>query len=304
MVKHSTLKKLTYLPLQLFNFYLLVLTSSLKAQSQDTLHSKYISIGAKHAGICFGNCRVYSGLRANIIDKYTHKVNGINMIVCGRRLPRCDSNKCKVNGINVGFLLNNAYQVNGLSFAIFTDGGTIHKGANKVNGIEIGVFGCSGDETNGLGIGGFFYCKNRINGVAISYIGCVAKKINGMAAASLLGADTLNGIFGGGCIEVGTRNKYHYRSIVQRDTTGQLNGVAISFFTFAANVKGLLLSLLGNSCFVQKGLSIGLFNYAQHLDGVQIGLINYAANTRILCLPIINMHFKKGKKQIKNRGNN
>jgi hypothetical protein len=42
----------------------------------------------------------------------------------------------------------------------------------------------------------------------------------------------------------------------------------------------------------QHGLTIGLFNYAESLDGVQVGLLNYAGNNRagLRWLPIANAH--------------
>ena len=57
---------------------------------------------------------------------------------------------------------------------------------------------------------------------------------------------------------------------------GQMRGVNISAYK---NVRG-----------TQRGLAIGIFNYARTLDGLQIGLLNYARNkprgTRLL--PIVN----------------
>jgi hypothetical protein len=43
----------------------------------------------------------------------------------------------------------------------------------------------------------------------------------------------------------------------------------------------------------QRGLTIGLFNYATHLSGAQLGLLNYAGNNpRFLrLLPGLNLSF-------------
>jgi len=44
---------------------------------------------------------------------------------------------------------------------------------------------------------------------------------------------------------------------------------------------------------VQRGLAIGIFNWARELRGVQIGLLNYAGNNEpsFRLLPILNAHF-------------
>jgi hypothetical protein len=44
---------------------------------------------------------------------------------------------------------------------------------------------------------------------------------------------------------------------------------------------------------VQRGLTIGIFNWARELRGVQIGLLNYAGNNEppFRLVPILNAHF-------------
>ena len=42
---------------------------------------------------------------------------------------------------------------------------------------------------------------------------------------------------------------------------------------------------------VQHGITIGILNYARHLDGLQIGLLNYAGNKRSMkWMPVFNYH--------------
>ena len=43
----------------------------------------------------------------------------------------------------------------------------------------------------------------------------------------------------------------------------------------------------------KRGLTIGIFNKAEELEGIQIGLLNHAGNNRgmLRWLPLINAHF-------------
>jgi hypothetical protein len=61
---------------------------------------------------------------------------------------------------------------------------------------------------------------------------------------------------------------------------GIVRGVAASAFT---HVKG-----------EQRGLSIGLLNYARRLEGVQLGILNYAGNrpAALRWLPVMNWSFE------------
>ena len=62
------------------------------------------------------------------------------------------------------------------------------------------------------------------------------------------------------------------------EETGRFQGVAAAGFNY---VKG-----------EQRGLTIGVVNYARRLHGVQVGLINYARNNPpgLRVLPAINVN--------------
>ncbi|MEQ8425689.1 MAG: hypothetical protein RIA63_13320, partial [Cyclobacteriaceae bacterium] len=71
----------------------------------------------------------------------------------------------------------------------------------------------------------------------------------------------------------------------EEEQSGSMKGASVSAFN---HVKG-----------TQKGVTIGIFNYARKQRGFQIGLLNYVKdNPRGLrLLPIFNFHFKdKGDK--------
>jgi hypothetical protein len=74
----------------------------------------------------------------------------------------------------------------------------------------------------------------------------------------------------------------------------EIRGVAIAPAYLRINdgglVRGANLSAWNDVRGTQRGLAIGVFNYARTLDGVQVGVLNYARNkpagTRLL--PIAN----------------
>ena len=109
----------------------------------------------------------------------------------------------------------------------------------------------------GIGVGGTL----KYASVAVGGIG--ASRIEGVAAATAVGAESVRGLV----IAPG------YFRIANG---GQMRGVNLSAYN---NVRGL-----------QRGLAIGIFNYARTLDGLQVGILNYAGNksrgTRLL--PIVN----------------
>lgn len=109
----------------------------------------------------------------------------------------------------------------------------------------------------GMGVGGTL----RWLGISLGGIG--AQRIEGVALAPAVGALDVRGL----------ALAPAYFRIEQH---GTVRGVNVSAFN---HVKG-----------TQRGLAIGIFNYARNLDGFQVGLLNYAANkppgTRLL--PILN----------------
>ena len=82
----------------LTSFIFLFLLGKVSAQT-DSLSSKYLSIGSKQAGICFGNSSIYTGLRLNLIDKEVKRVNIINFSLLKAKAD-------KSNGISLSLFVN------------------------------------------------------------------------------------------------------------------------------------------------------------------------------------------------------
>ena len=146
--------------------------------------------------------------------------------------------------------------------------GGVGVGASKdVEGIAIGGVGVGvGGNLTGLAIGLVGVGSGgTVRGVAIGGVGAGAQELRGIELAGVgAGARDVRGAL----VALGWN----------RIDRGTLRGLTVSSFN---QVKG-----------VQRGLAIGIVNYAEELHGVQIGLINIARNnssgTRVL--PLLNVH--------------
>lgn len=60
----------------------------------------------------------------------------------------------------------------------------------------------------------------------------------------------------------------------------------------AGHLSGVSISAYNRVIAVQRGLTIGLLNYARELHGFQVGVVNVAGNNRGLArvLPLVNFH--------------
>src|SRR5712692_2463950 len=133
-----------------------------------------------------------------------------------------------------------------------------------VGGLAVG----SGRDIQGIVVGGLAVGSGRdIQGVAIAGLGVGAARIQGLAMALAAGGQEIQGA-------VIAPAYFHLAE------GGRIEGVSISAFN----------RVLGE----QRGLAIGLVNYASRLYGVQIGLVNWADNnpTGLKVLPVANAHFE------------
>lgn len=139
----------------------------------------------------------------------------------------------------------------------------------NITGLTFGIFGagCGGNMT-GINIGGFGVgCGGVLKGITIGGLGAGAPTVKGLTIAGIAaGGMDVKGI----TIALGT---------IKVENEGSLKGFSASAFN---QIKGK-----------QTGVSLGIVNYARHLNGFQFGLINYVRdNPKYLrILPILNFHF-------------
>ena len=109
-------------------------------------------------------------------------------------------------------------------------------------------------------------------GIAIAIVGIGAPKLRALTISGAAGGNDLAGVFiTPGYLQVGDKHS--------DEDEVTMNGASVSAFN---NVKG-----------TQKGVTIGIFNYAKKQRGIQLGLLNYVKDNPkgLRLLPVFNTHF-------------
>ncbi|SHN36740.1 LA_2272 family surface repeat-containing protein [Chitinophaga sp. CF418] len=190
----------------------------------DSLPAKYLSLGSKRAGFCFGNSPVFTGFRFNGLNKNVRRLNGFDLA-----LVNLDQ-KGASNGISLAVGANTQHKNNGLA------AGGLVNAIDHENGIMLGLLYNVGDRLNGMGASVFFAC-DTVNGLAIG-VGGVGRR----------GMDSLGAINGVAIAFAGT-------------ITGTMNGLAVSLENVSDKHRGLAVGVYNNTKRL-KGIQIGLYNIA------------------------------------------
>ncbi|MCF6404683.1 hypothetical protein L3C95_17430 [Chitinophaga filiformis] len=207
----------------------IVLFPILASAEIDSLPGKYLSLGSKKAGICFGNSRVYNGFRFNLMNKQVKILNGFDFTLLD--LDE-DDNKAS-NGISIGVLCKIQAQNNGLSI------GGLFNGAQRENGIMLALAMGGGNRLNGIGMMGIMMI-DTVNGLAISALSL--SNIHGSEGAP---KNVVNGIA---------------LSLFWADI-GEVRGIAVAASNESVVHKGLAIGGINKTSRL-KGVQLGLYNIA------------------------------------------
>lgn len=212
-----------------------LLFSVVTVYGQDIIRNpKYLSIGTKSSGLCFGNSIRYNGIRLNLWDRESNngRINGINFSFCisnkitnGIEIGGIGTYSEKSNGIQIGGLTAASDNANGLTIA------GIMAHANKINGVAISPFAINADTLNGLFVAGFGiaagdpkFPKKVINGFALAFVAVGAEKVRGISVATIW-----------------SYSKEQYGlSIACYNKTDNLHGLQIGLINYAGNNPRLL----------------------------------------------------------------
>ena len=136
----------------------------------------------------------------------------------------------------------------------------------NVRGLTVaGIAAGAGGDVEGITVAGIAVgAGGTLRGLSVAGIAVGAPRISGVAAALAVGGQEVRGVV--------------LAPAWFKIERGEVRGVSISSFN---QIKG-----------VQRGLAIGIVNYAWELQGVQVGLINIARNNPRgrQVLPIANWH--------------
>ena len=163
-------------------------------------------------------------------------------------------------------------------------GGAGAGAGESATGILIGGLGAgAGQHATGLVVGGLGVgAGDNLNGIALSAIGVGAgSRLNGIGIGGVgVGAgDHINGLVIAGA---GVAS----RRLTGLSITGGYTRIE------EGGLRGVSLAAYNDIRSPQRGLTIGLYNYARKLRGVQLGVINVARNNPkwATVLPGINLH--------------
>lgn len=187
--------------------------------------------------------------------------------VIGLRLNYRDRRLERVDGVNA--TIWSPYQDGSRGVVRGVALGVPVTGADRIDGVGVGILGVGArDRFRGIGIGAAGVGGDVLEGLMIGGLGVGAGNDFtgiGIGGLGVGGGGSLRGAFVGG---------------LGAGTGGDVTGLVV----------GGLGAGAGND--VQRGLAIGIVNYARELHGWQVGLINIARNnspgTRVL--PSVNAH--------------
>lgn len=200
-----------------------------------------------------------------------------------------------IGGFNFGGLGIGA----GGNLSGFTFGGLGVGSGGNVNGITIGGLGVgaggdlngftaalagigAGDRIRGITIAGIGVgAGEEVKGITVACIGVGSRKVTGLVIASAVGGIDVKGIMiAPAWFRVGDKHKNDDGTTEVKE--GTMTGLSVSAYN---SIKG-----------EQRGVAIGIVNYATRVKGIQFGLINIVKeNPRGLrVLPIFNTKFGKG----------
>jgi len=250
-----------------FLLLLLLLLTPLVSQARQS-----VGVMVNDVGLSIGDSKEVTGLRLNFRDRNMRMVRGVNATIWTAHEPM----RGTVNGVALGLPATSAEYITGYGWGLFG------VGAEKdLTGVAFGGLGVGAGENvsglilAGLGVG----AGGDFNGVGIAGIGA--------GAGGDIKGITLSGLASG---SGGTMTGLHVAgfAIGAESVNGLI--VAPGYFRIEEGFQnGLAASAVSVVRGDQRGVTIGLYNYARKLEGVQIGLINHAANKkRFKVLPLIN----------------
>lgn len=235
---------------QMKNLHRILFFFLLLSFSDNVLHAqnRHLSLGIKQSGLCFGNSKNYNGIRLNLIDKRTHRLNGINLALY--------SEMKMTNGISTGILMSSDSICNGLKI-----GGLVAE-AQVMNGLMIGGLAAGGDRINGL-----------ILGASIG-----GEQMNGVGLSGIMISDTLRGAFFqliGLFSKVNKGNLYGFSFSIFVARMQSLRGCNLSFYSEIEDQQGISIGGI-NRAKNLYGIQIGLWNVAENKKRFKgLPLINF-----------------------------
>ena len=198
--------------------------------------NNHFGLAIKHNGICFGNSKVWNGLRINFWDKHVRIVDGINLAVCSRSKIS--------NGISLGILYSEDTICNGIKI------GGLVAASDKINGLIVSAIAIGSRKFNGMGVSMMIFA-DTLNGFFIAPWFVASRSLksvfNGFSIGGGVGIERFNGVcFSFFNNEINVLNGF---SVGYLNKARQLHGVQIGLWNVALNKKHFKRLPIINFCF-------------------------------------------------------
>jgi hypothetical protein len=283
-------------------------------------------------GLAFGHAPRVNGVRVNFQDRYLERVNGLNLTLWSpsgpggkHTSPARNQVGGEVNGLALGLVGPVASRMHGVQLGLAAVVSNERLAGVSVGGLAVvsegehygialaGLAVVSEGTSTSIGAAGLaFVSEGDLNGVHVAGLATVAEgNLRGIHLSGLasVAEGRMSGIGVAGLATVAER-EIHGLGIAGLATaserfagigiaglavaTGEeMRGIALAGgVTGAGDLVGLAIAPYNRYEGVQRGLTIGLFNWATELRGVQIGLLNRADNNPapFRWLPLVNAH--------------
>ena len=282
-----------------FLLLLLLLLTPLVSQARQS-----VGVMVNDVGLSIGDSKEVTGLRLNFRDRNMRMVRGVNATIWTAHEPM----RGTVNGVALGLPATSAEYITGYGWGLFGVGAEKDLTGVAFGGLGVGAGrNLTGLVSGGLGVG----AGENVSGLILAGLGVGAGgDFNGVGIAGIgagAGGDVVGILVSGIGTGAGGDIKGITLSGLASGSGGTMTGLHVAGFAIGAeSVNGLIVApgyfrieegfqngLAASAVSVvrgdQRGVTIGLYNYARKLEGVQIGLINHAANKkRFKVLPLIN----------------
>jgi hypothetical protein len=276
-----------------------------------------LNLTVRDVGVSLGDSRRTIGARVNYGDRCLQAATGVNATLfppfqpdgtvtgLALGLPLTGSARLQGAAVGVGLFFGNAGDVRGRATGLLL-GGVATVSESPARGLLVGGLGTGvGAPAAGVLVGGItavstargrgLFLGGAVAGTGGPSVGLLAGGLAAGTTDRLTGAALSPGVVGVGTrlvglgvggLGVGGRDAIQGLAVAgaalgTRHLTGVGVAGAYTYIRAGGTLRGATVAAANHVRGTQRGLTIGLLNYARELHGVQVGLINVARNNPV-----------------------
>ena len=287
-----------------------------------------LNLAVKDVGVGIGDTERTIGARVNYGDRCLQTATGVNATLfppfdpegtvngLALGLPLTGSARLRGLAVGVGLFFGSAGDVRGAANGLLL-GGVATVSESPARGVLVGGLGAGvGASATGVVVGGAtavstargrgLFLGGAVAGTGGPSVGLLAGGLAAGTTDRLIGAALSPGVVGAGTrltglgvggLGVGSREAIRGLAVAGAALgTRRLTGLGVTagytYIRSGGSLRGATVAAANHVRGTQRGLTVGLLNYARTLHGVQIGLLNVARNNPVWAtiLPGLNLN--------------